>query len=380
MQVARAQGAQLFELWERPTGGAKRKVVGLEADGTDEGAEFFERIEARRKLQDEAMSFVVRACDAGGATVAQVLIASAAAPEVMLAVAHGHGGNGASNGTGAAAQAFGSMLLTMPQMMQSAFSSLQRENEQQRKTVESLVRTSTSGFDAYVRSYERTFADMQSRIEKLTLDNGELRARFAASEAELKVAREEHAELSRMKLLELAEIERSSKRDDFLKSQLGLLLPVIAAKAAPALGLPSAPIGAALAKRFADSLSSEQRDAIFRMLQPAQQTAMVHLLAGRGEGEVDAVAEPANARAGEGSKNGSEAHAEDARPIATTLNDTFARMLAAPAAEREALFRTLELDSTFGFFQLFCDWVDAHPQDAAPAIVAAALSGGKHKP
>jgi len=371
MQVARAQGAQRFELWERPTGGAKRKVVGLEADGTDEAAEFYERIQARRKLQDAAMSFVVRACAPDGATVAQVLIASAP-PEVMLAVAHGEGSNGASVGAGAA-HAFGSMLLTMPQMMQAAFSSLQRENEQQRKTVESLVRTTTSGFDSYVRSYERTFADMQSRIEKLTIENGELRARFAVSESELKLAREEHGELSRMKLLELAEIERSSKRDDFLKSQLSLLLPVVAAKAAPALGLSTAPIGAALAKRFADSLSSNQRDAIFGLLQPAQQTAMVHLLTGRGEGEP--LAAPRDSSASE----------DETRPLPALLRDAFASMLVAPTAEREALFRTLDLESTFGFFQAFCDWVDREvterhasgagcADDAGPAAVAAALS------
>lgn len=283
MELARVLGAQLFELWERPTGGSKRRVFGLEADCSDEASDLYERIERRRQLQDAATSFVVRACGEDGEPLAQVFITSTP-PGAVLAVAHHEGPNGVSPGSGVAAQAFGAMPLTMPQMMQAALSSLQRGNEQQRKTTASLAQAHVSRFDSYVRSCERSVEDMQRRSEKLTRMNGELRARVAASEAALKTAREEerHAEPSRTKLL-------------------------------------------APAKNASDE--------------------------------------------------GGQTLTGEVRSLASALNNAFARTLAAPADEREALFRTLDLERTFGFFQLYCDWVDDKLHDAAPAaVVAAALS------
>ena len=282
MELARVLGAKLFELWERPTGGSKRRVFGLEADGSDEASDLYERIERRRQLQDAATSFVVRACGEDGEPLAQVFITSTP-PGAVLAVARHEGPNGVSPGSGVAAQAFGAMHLSMPQMMQGALSSLHRGNEQQRETTASLVQAHVSRFDSYVRSCERSVEDMQSRIERLTRMNGELRARVAASEAELKTAREE--------------------------------------------------------ERHADSRT--------KLLEPAKNA----------------------------SDEGGQTRAGEVRSLASALNNAFARTLGAPADEREALLRTLDLESTFGFFQLYCDWVDDKLHDAAPAaVVAAALS------
>ena len=75
------------------------------------------------------------------------------------------------------------------------------------------------------------------------------------------------------------------------------------------------------------------------------------------------------------SDEGGQTRAGEVRSLANVVTNAFARTLAAPADEREALLRTLDLESTFGFFQLYCDWVDDKLHDAAPAaVVAAALS------
>jgi archaellum component FlaC len=115
-------------------------------------------------------------------------------------------------------------------MTRDVFGSLQRENEHQRKTNESMMKSSTGYFETFAKGYERTFAELQTRLDASLREAAELRAKNEQLEQQAKTLALAYEELSKSTAAEEAATQRKEKRVDELVEQAKVLAPLVIAK------------------------------------------------------------------------------------------------------------------------------------------------------
>jgi regulator of replication initiation timing len=171
------------------------------------------------------------------------------------------------------ALALSSVLMSFQQMTQESFATLQRENESQRRTNETMVRASTGHFETLAKSYERTFGDLQQRYDAALRENSVLRAEIEKLKDDTKQITRMYDEVHDLKIGQSEWHQRKLKIAD----QLVALAPLLVAKAAK-IPIDTGAVGVPGLDAFLESLDRRQIEAILSVLTPIQQGFIVQLL------------------------------------------------------------------------------------------------------
>lgn len=274
MNEAAAHGATRFELWQKPRGLEQRRVHASEpgVDAWNVADEFFEHVLRDRTLERGRVNYAVFACCGNEPPMERVFITPGMSEAMPTALVM----HDASPSSGPA-YAVTSLVASANQMTQGAFASLQKQNELLHKAIDTSLRTNAGSFETFAKGYERTFADLQARLEAALQESASLRAQVAQMEKEAKEQAERYSTLEHSRSVEEAEIARKSKFDDELVGQFKLLSPVVASKflkmpidgslvAGPAFG------------QFLDSLTDPQIAQMLAPLSPPQQLVVSELI------------------------------------------------------------------------------------------------------
>jgi regulator of replication initiation timing len=202
---AAGRGAARFELMLKLRGLDQERVLTATGDEPLEVAdEFFSHVEADRRIDVGQAIYAVFAFRTGDrapferafvSPVARTMSTAHAPYEAYASPSYAVDG---SNGHALAAT---SAIATTQQMVRDVFTSLQRENDHQRRHNETLVRANTGHFDALATGYESALS--------------ELRERHGETRNDLKTLREKHTALieeNRALTLQLEEKDLAAKK------------------------------------------------------------------------------------------------------------------------------------------------------------------------
>jgi hypothetical protein len=273
--TASGRGADRFELWQKTRGSEQERVhVGTAREPFDLADELLAHVEGDRRLELGHVSYAVfayRGEDKTPLERAFVSPATTRAVPMTLAV-----GGAAGDGHPQPSAALASVFTSIQQMTRDVFGSLQRENEHQRKTNEAMLRTSTGSFETFAKGYERTFGDLQTRLESSIKEGVELRAKCEALEREkreLEHTVEEFNKIDRQAIADAAREDRMHKSGlDLLKFAMPALLARLANKP-----MDTALLGSAW-QAFLDSITDEQTPKLLATLSEPQQLFVIEVL------------------------------------------------------------------------------------------------------
>lgn len=208
--AAEARGAERYELWQKTRGSEQQRVhVGSASEPLDLADELLARVEADKRVELGHVSYAVFAYRRNETTPLERAFVSSAPRAVPMPMAL-PGGAIADAPGGSPSVALATVLSSMHQMTREVFGSLQRENEHQRRTNEGMLRSTTGSFETFAKGYERTFGDLQTRLESALREGIELRAKLAQLETEKLDVQRQLEELTKANVREQAEIDRSN--------------------------------------------------------------------------------------------------------------------------------------------------------------------------
>jgi hypothetical protein len=269
------RGAERFELWQKMRGSEQQRVhVGAAAEPFDLADELLAHVEGDRRVELGHVSYAVFAYRAAGAApVERAFVSPAPARAVPMPLAVG---GVAGDGHIQPSAALASVFTSMQQMARDVFGSLQRENEHQRRTNEAMLRTSTGSFETFAKGYERTFGDLQGRLEAAIKEGVELRAKYQVLEHEKLELERTLEELNKVNKRELAEVERQQRIDQIAIETFKLGFPILLAKLS---GKPiDAAIGGMTWGAFLDSITDDQVQKILAALREPQRIVVLEVL------------------------------------------------------------------------------------------------------
>jgi hypothetical protein len=277
LAAAAGQGADRFELWIKQRGCDSAHVKTAEhREPFDIADELLATIERDRRAEPGQVAFAVYAFR--GTEPAPFDRAILQSGSRAIVTPFGMHATAVVDGAGPAL-AITSLLGAMQHMTQEVFGTLQRENESQRRTNETVMRSSTSHFETLTKSYERTFGDLQHRYDAALRENAELRSQNEALVQQNKTSQALYEDLHRMKMDELGKQERKTKREDVFMENLKLIGPVLVSKFTKQPLDPTV-VGVPGFEQFVASLKPAQVQGILSLLEPVQAMFLIELLQG----------------------------------------------------------------------------------------------------
>jgi hypothetical protein len=275
LAAAAGQGADRFELWIKQRGCDSVLVkAAAQKDPFDIADELLATVERDRRADLGQVAYAVYAYR--GKEPSPFERAFLQPGSRAIAVPFGANAIGAGDGSGPAL-AVTSLLAQMQHMNQEVFGTLQRENESQRRTNETMVRSSTSHFETLTKSYERTFGDLQQRYDAVLRENAELRSQNDALTRVNKESRALYEDLHKVKMDEAGKEQRKTMREAALMDNLKLLAPVLVSKFTHRPIDPST-LGVPALEQFIASLAPAQIEGILALLRPEQALFLIELI------------------------------------------------------------------------------------------------------
>ena len=319
--AAGARGAARFELWVKVRGSEQERVLtGAASEPFDVAEELLAHVERDRRVELGQAAYAVFAYREKDKAPAERAFVSLAARAIAMPVtAEGAGGSSSPSA------ALASVLSTMQGMTRDVFGSLQRENEHQRKTNESMMKSTTGYFETYAKGYERTFGELQTRLDASLREAAELRAKNEQLEQQAKTLGLAYEELSNRNAAEGAATERKEKRTDEMVEQAKVLAPLVIAKLGNKPGkeaiVTNGVMGALLG-----SINNDQAATILGALNDAQRGVLAEATQSHRRAQAKTKAASAASHAAEGFANGSmasgqSAHTPSASPATSPAND-----------------------------------------------------------
>ena len=296
-----AQGADRFELWVKVRGAEQERVhTASTLEPFDAADELLVRVERDRRVDVGQAAYAVFAYRGKEKAPLERAIVSPAAQAMAMPVGISPMGSSGAMAEASPSLALTTVLSTMHQMTQEVFGTLQRENEHQRRTNETMIRSSTGHVELLAKSYERTFGDLQGRYDAALKEASALRSRVEALSLEKQELLNDLQELGKQKIGEIAAERRKEKRQDMLDQGLKVAFPVLVSK------LTGTPLetGVPGLEEFLDSLEHQQAMAILGVLTRPQQAFVIHLIETRQKARAKAEAEPAEPKGNGENSNG----------------------------------------------------------------------------
>jgi cell division septum initiation protein DivIVA len=324
---AGARGAGRFELWVKVRGSEQERVLtGASAEPFDVADELLAHVERDRRVELGQAAYAVFAYREKDKAPAERAFVSLAAPAIAMPVT----AEGAAGAAASPSAALASVLSTMQGMTRDVFGSLQRENEHQRKTNESMMKSSTGYFETFAKGYERTFSELQTRLDASLREASELRAKNEQLEQQAKTLALAYEELSKSTAAEEAATQRKEKRVDDLVEQAKVLAPLVIAKLGNKPGseaiVTNGVMGALLG-----SISNDQAATILGALNDAQRGVLAEALQSHRRAQAKTKAASAASPGAQGFADGLKTSGQTVRaPAPATVNDAVE-----PATDRD---------------------------------------------
>jgi hypothetical protein len=326
---AGARGAGRFELWVKVRGSEQERVLtGASAEPFDVADELLAHVERDRRVELGQAAYAVFAYREKDKAPAERAFVSLAARAIAMPVT----AEGAAGAAASPSAALASVLSTMQGMTRDVFGSLQRENEHQRKTNESMMKSSTGYFETFAKGYERTFSELQTRLDASLREASELRAKNEQLEQQAKTLALAYEELSKSTAAEEAATQRKEKRVDDLVEQAKVLAPLVIAKLGNKPGseaiVTNGVMGALLG-----SISNDQAATILGALNDAQRGVLAEALQSHRRAQAKTKAASAASPGAQGFADGLKTSGQTVRapaPAPATVNDAVE-----PATDRD---------------------------------------------
>lgn len=190
VSAATARGAARFELWLKLRGVEQERVLSATGDEPLEVAdEFLSHVEGDRRVDTGQAIYAVFAYRDENKTPSERAFV-AASPRSIATTHAAPLAHETPNGDHLHAAA--SAIAMTQQMIRDVFGSLQRENDHQRRSNETLVRATTGHFDALATGYESALTELRERHSELRAELATLRADHIALVAEHRALTEAH--------------------------------------------------------------------------------------------------------------------------------------------------------------------------------------------
>jgi flagellar motility protein MotE (MotC chaperone) len=284
LSAAKGRGSVRFEVWIKPRGAEQRRAATFDAEDDlwNVADEAFSMAQRDRRAEQGFVSYAVFAfakAGNGSEEPAEPTERIFLAPTVHVAAVPVSENGMAPYAMAASADAIAPVLQPILSTVHATFSLLQRENEHQRRSNESHVRAQSGHFDALSRGYERTFQELQRRVDAALAESAALREKIAALEAERNQWAEVTANLQgvvdgleKVKGKEVVDAQRQIMRDRITAQTLEMGIPLAMALVTKT-PLSSGVVGEAFTN-FIKSITKEQLRGIFPLLNPGQQAVL----------------------------------------------------------------------------------------------------------
>jgi hypothetical protein len=304
-----ARGAVRFELWVKVRGSEQERAhVGAASEPFDVADELLAHVERDRRVELGQAAYAVFAYrEKDKAPVERAFVSLAARAIAMPVTAEGANGSASSPSA-----ALASVLSTMQGMTRDVFGSLQRENEHQRKTNESMMKSSTGYFETFAKGYERTFAELQARLDASLREAAELRTKNDQLEQQSKTLAHAYEELSKSTAAEEAATKRKEKRVDELVEQAKVLAPLVIAKLGNKPGS-HALVTEGVMGALLGSISNDQAAGILALLNDGQRSVLAEALQSHRKAQAKTKAASAASHVAEGFADGLRASGQAVR-------------------------------------------------------------------
>lgn len=317
--TAMNQGAERFELWEKPFGVEKRFCFARSGDMTEVVEAFMQHV-----LQDDSAargftSYAVIAYKSGQDlefmhAVLQPELADARAPMVLSS-------SDAYLAPMQGMQAMAGMAAGMQKMsmslVSSAFTYLQKENEQQRRMNEHLLRANQGQFEPFVKGYERSFSDLHNRLESSITQANELQGKVRELEEKNVRLQRKNDELAKQDRQAVHEIEEKRRVTETAIGMLKTYAPAFFGHLVGDKGN-KATLVAFRVKQFFDSLDASQYEGLLRILKQDQIVMLADIKRHIDNVQADSSKQQASETPGQHAQQGGKVDSTAASPSHTT--------------------------------------------------------------